>query len=315
VLADYTFDWVYTAYLIGMLVCTIPQLIILSVVDKPRVKLRYERTDSFLQSMTKAYLAPMRMPGGFPMACIAVFIFSLGTAPMFFLLLMVRDLMGMHDEIAEQRLFSYLSIVFFLSAAVASIVLFLAARLEQRGQDANALPARIRSLRCWLVVFAAVAFAMPFMAQIPDETWKENYFYVMASMMGFAFGTVFSRFQDCTWQLLPANCDMANSMGFNVMSRNAGVGFGNFLAGMALDLFPAHRHTVSDVVKHRKWLHFSHPGMIINYLHEVPGYTPMGYYVMCGSSGILVLFSAIAAYLSGKRAAELSQQEAEPLAA
>jgi len=312
-LADYTFDWVYTAYLIGMLVCTIPQLIILSVVDNPRIKFRYDRNESFLQSMRKAYVMPMRMPGGFAMACLAVFIFSLGTAPMFFLLLMVRDLMGIHDEAAEQRLFSYLSIVFFLSAAIASVVLFVGSRTEQRGQDT--LPARIRSLCCWIVVFAVVAFAMPFMASIPDRTWKEDYFYIMAAMMGYAFGTVFSRFQDCTWQLLPANCDMANSMGFNVMSRNAGVGFGNFVAGMVLDLFPSRRHTMSWVVKHREWLHFSHPGMIIQYLHEVPGYTAMGYYVMCGSSGILVLFSAVAAYYSGKKEAELTQQEAEPLAA
>lgn len=312
-LADYTFDWVYTAYLIGMLVCTIPQLIILSVVDNPRIKFRYARSDTFLQSMAKAYLAPMRMPGGFPMACVAVFIFSLGTAPMFFLLLMVRDLMGMHNEVSEQRVFSYLSIIFFISAAIASVVLFVGSRPELQGQ--YTLPSRIRSLCCWIVIFALVAVAMPFMAMIPDETWKEDYFYCMAMMMGFAFGTVFSRFQDCTWQLLPANCDMANSMGFNVMSRNTGVGFGNFLAGMALDFFPSRRHTMSDVVKHRKWLHFSHPGTIIHYLHEVPGYTPMGYYVMCGTSGIMVLFSAVAAYLSGKKADELSRQEAEPLAA
>lgn len=313
VFADYDFGWVYTAYLIGMLVCALPQLTILSVFENPRIKFRYSRNDSFLQSMAKAYLAPARIPGGFPMACLAVFVFSLGTAPMFFLLLMVRDLIGLHNEVEEQRLFSYLSIVFFVSAATASVVLYAGSRTEIRGQDS--LPGRIRNLCWWIVAFAAVEIAMPFMCTIPDTSWKETYFYCMALMMGYAFGTCFSRFQDCTWQLLPANCDMANSMGFNVMSRNAGVGFGNFLAGMALDVFPSRRHTIADVaVKYRNWLHFSHPGMIIQWLHEVPGYTAMGYYVMCGTSGLLVLISGVVTYRAGRKAAELAE-EAEPLAA
>eukprot|EP00930_Biecheleria_cincta_P059550 TRINITY_DN4525_c0_g1_i1.p2 TRINITY_DN4525_c0_g1~~TRINITY_DN4525_c0_g1_i1.p2 ORF type:complete len:107 (+),score=11.70 TRINITY_DN4525_c0_g1_i1:143-463(+) len=91
----------------------------------------------------------------------------------------------------------------------------------------------------------------------------------MAAMMGYEFGTVYPRFQDCTWQVLPANCDVAKNMGFNVMSRNAGLGFGNFLAGMALDVFRAPHHTISDVRKYRKWLHFSHPGMTVHHLHAV----------------------------------------------
>lgn len=311
VLADYNFDWVYTAYLFGMLICTLPQLIILTVVESPRIKFRYDRNESFMQSMTKAYLAPMRLPGGFPMACLAVFVFSLGTAPMFFLLLMVRDLMGMHSEVEEQRLFSYVSIVFFVSAAIASVMLFAVSRPEIGTQDL--MLGRIRMLCYWIVVFGVVAIALPFMEVIQDLAWEETYFYCMALIMGYAFGTVYSRFQDFTWQFLPENCDMANCMGFNVMSRNAGVGFGNFLIGMTLDLFPAPRHTVADVAN-IYWWNAVHPGAITHYLHASPGYTHTGYYVMCTSSGFLVIVSSIISYCAGRKAAALSQ-EAEPLTA
>lgn len=310
VLANYDFGWVYTAYLFGMLICALPQLIILTVVESPRIKFRYGRNESFTQSMTKAYLAPMFLPGGFPMACLAVFVFSLGTAPMFFLLLMVRDLLDIHDDVEEQRLFSYVSIVFFVSAAIASVMLFVVSR--QGMQDT--LQSRLRLLTRWIVVFGMAAIALPFMGEIPDRAWSETFFYVAAVMMGFAFGMVYSKFQDSTWQLLPENCDMANCMGFNVMSRNAGVGFGNFLAGMALDLFPAHRHRIGDVVKQRKWWHVVHPEAIMQYLHEAPGYTHTGYYLMCTCSGILVFVSGIVAICAGTRAAAL-KKEAEPLTA
>merc|ERR1712083_1168651 len=61
-------------------------------------------------------------------------------------------------------------------------------------------------------------------------------FYILSALLGATFGLVFSRFQDCTWQLLPPNVEFANAMGFSTMWKLLGAGLGNFIAGLILDL-------------------------------------------------------------------------------
>merc|ERR1719253_1916574 len=93
--------------------------------------------------------------------------------------------------------------------------------------------------------------ALPFVQFAPTVSQRFDWFYPLVVIFGATFGLGYSRFQDATWRLLPANCDMANAMGFNVMARNFGLGVGNFFFGALLEEFKVyythgkHPHTTS----------------------------------------------------------------------
>mmetsp|Transcript_23583 Transcript_23583/g.42608 ORF Transcript_23583/g.42608 Transcript_23583/m.42608 type:complete len:574 (+) Transcript_23583:60-1781(+) len=246
VLADVNFTWVYVAYLVAMPIGISPALFMLSN-DGPmrssRVAEAYEH--SFKENLHRAYIEPFRIPGGFPLASVAVFVFSFGTGPMFFLLLMVRDLLGIDDDAQQQRVFAYLSIVFFLSAAVASILATQEGAIsseEERTEDEElkvkeTALLRYARLKTSIILFGFVGIFLPFMVLIESQWWRSTYFFSMALLYGFFFGSAYSRFQDCTWMLLPPGVEMANVMGFNVMCRNSGIGLGNFMVGLILECY------------------------------------------------------------------------------
>ncbi len=120
VLADVHYSWFYYAYLLGMFSCAIPSLLLLQD-DAPSGKTQ-KLDENLSASLIQAYLAPTRYEGAFGSACISVFVFSLGTAPMFFLLLILRDLAGPTDPHKLQQEFSVSSILLFLSAAAFSVL-------------------------------------------------------------------------------------------------------------------------------------------------------------------------------------------------
>ena len=75
---------------------------------------------------------PLASDSDDPRDALEVFVFALGTAPMFFLLLMVRDLVGIHSQamheirgaavkVIQQKEFSYLSVTFFVFSVVAAV--------------------------------------------------------------------------------------------------------------------------------------------------------------------------------------------------
>merc|ERR1712008_600186 len=93
--------------------------------------------------------------------------------------------------------------------------------------------------------FGGVAFAMPFVGLLPNIALRTVCFYIIAVLFGGAFGSVYSRFQECTWSILPQGVDIANAMGFAAMCKLAGVGIGNFLAGIILDICTSRGHSLS----------------------------------------------------------------------
>jgi len=250
---------------------------------------RSKQPKSFVMDrlVEQAYLFPARLEGGFPKACLCLFVFSLGTAPMFFLLLMVRDLIGIQNILAMQLQFSIISIIFFISAALATVLgNFITPSTGEEsastnrpvaGAEAGAGTAQdhrtssqqreVAVLRWRLMVystvfFGAVAAAMPVVGLLPNVVFRTCTFYAIAVLFGAAFGSVYSRFQECTWSLLPPGIDIANAMGFAAMCKLAGVGVGNFLAGIVLDICNARGHNLS------------------------------GYFIMCTLCAFVVLFSA-----------------------
>lgn len=110
--------WLYIAYFCLMLVSTFVTVLIM------RNKASRRRCTSHA-SLWEAYVAPIRRSRDFARACFCMLAFSLGTAPIFFTLLMVRDLVQVADESLQQVHFSYISIVFLVSAALSSTAISL----------------------------------------------------------------------------------------------------------------------------------------------------------------------------------------------
>jgi len=248
------------------------------------------------------------------MACFSLFLFSLGSAPLFFLLLMVRDIVGIKDMGPMQTHFGLISSLFFVMAALASVLsaargaakaargdepqpspATAAAATEQppptlaapepEGEPAEeaatstsspsteplaaegaaaaaALPAvaaddvgegaataaaaplgRAEVARRWnLMIFSTVSFgvvcaAIPLAALPAQVEARLAVLYAVGACLGLAFGSVYVRYQECTWTLLPDGADVANAMGFSAMTKMAGVGIGNFVVGLILDYY------------------------------------------------------------------------------
>jgi len=264
VFRHFHYSWLYYGYLIVMLVCAFFTLCFINTDDLVVRRPKRKNEDIPLRTlMAQAYYMPARLEGGFPMACLCLFVFSLGSAPMFFLLLMVRDIIGIKEHVSMQMHFSFISIVFFISAAVASVLGVATAGGGKESSDSQAasssdppvseagkegggiVQTREGLIQRWkymvfsTILFGAVAAAIPFDGFLPTLTIRKVCFYFISVAFGFSFGAVYARFQECTWSLLPAGVDVANAMGFAAMAKLAGVGIGNFFAGIILDVFSA----------------------------------------------------------------------------
>lgn len=309
---DWHYTWLYYAYLIGMVTCAIPSLMLLSKDHPPGLKPKRQAPEGLVAAITQAYLVPLSFAGGFPLACLAVMVFGLGTCPIFFMLLMVRDVVGIRVPGEQQRHFSAASIVFFSCAAISSVLGGLASKGGQAEETSTDSPPhhagatgevvslppprdpkrdlshRIWILMCWVIVFAVSELLMPCIVLLQDMWSRTVAFYALSALSGACFGASFTRFQDCTWDILPAGANVANAMGFNVMCRLFGVGLGNFIAGIILDQFPDTN---------------LYPGGS----HE--GYMPMGYVILCTGSGLLILVSG--ALITG--VIQKTQQSQKPI--
>jgi len=243
VFAHIHYSWLYHGYLIMMFACALPPLLIIQR-DSPRVAARSANLSQqpFLLSCIDAYVRPSQFPGGFPLACLCIFVFSCGSAPMFFLLLMLRDLVGITERISLQMHFSLISIDFFMSAAVAAALNAMLAPKARKTPGRTSAFTEIRANSFQITAVSVIAFGiacllMPFVYVFPSRAGRINAFYIISAFLGATFGSVYARFQDCSWQLLPPNVETANAMGFSTMWKLLGAGLGNFIAGLVLDLF------------------------------------------------------------------------------
>lgn len=302
-LAAVHYTWCYYAYFACMFITAIPSLMLLNR-DLPAKPNEFRVGNTFGENMQQAYVVPMQMKGGFPEISIAIFVMSCGTAPMFFFLLIIRDLVGVHNEVSLSRDFAIGSILFFLGATIATAIdviwggrtgpqsrgnipnsaamqaLAPAERLEYMEKLKEWETEKIKRLRVlvWLsLVFAVSVLILPVVQFFPTLTERFEVFYPLTGLFGLTFGLGYSRFQDATWRVLPQDCDMANAMGYNVMARNFGLGVGNFLFGSLLEAFK---------VPHPKLLHTTtttttyNPNVqILTDAKQV--YTPTGYDIMC----------------------------------
>uniref|UniRef100_A0A7S0B329 Major facilitator superfamily (MFS) profile domain-containing protein n=1 Tax=Pyrodinium bahamense TaxID=73915 RepID=A0A7S0B329_9DINO len=285
--------WLYHGYLIMMFTCGVPPLLAITR-DIPNSNTRGASRlgQSFLASCVEAYLKPAQYEGGFPCACLCIFLFSCGSAPMFFLLLMLRDLVGIDEQVRLQRHFSLISIDFFLSAAVAAVLNALVSPKRPKGSSNSASELRESSFR--YTAFATMSFGivcvlMPFVSFFAQKANRAQAFYVLSALLGATFGSVYARFQDCTWQLLPPNVEFANAMGFSTMWKLLGAGLGNFIAGLVLDLFQKKQQLPPDA----DTLHATH----------LVAYQIGGYYAVCfGSAFLAFVTGALVLTIPGKAA-------------
>jgi len=297
------YTWCYYAYMACMFITAIPSLTLLNR-DAPAKPNKFREGKTFAENMSQSYVVPFSMKGGFPEISWAIFVMSCGTAPMFFFLLIIRDLLGVHNEISLSKDFAIGSILFFLGATIATAIdVIWGGRAGP--QSRGAIPdgktsqqlspaerfAHIEKMKEWekekvkrlqVLVWLSGAFALsvlilPLCQFLPTLTERFELFYPLTALFGLTFGLGYSRFQDATWRVLPVDCDMANAMGFNVMARNFGLGVGNFGFGCILEAFkvyhPHLKHTTTTTTTYNPNL------QILTSAHQV--YTPTGYDIMC----------------------------------
>lgn len=90
----------------------------------------------------------------------------------------------------------------------------------------------------WSVMaYGLTCCVIPTVSLAPSQDAGLMLFYVISFFLGLTFGSVYSRFQACTWSLIPPHADIGNAMGFAAVTKCAGVGIGNFAAGLILDGF------------------------------------------------------------------------------
>lgn len=299
--------WLYVSYLGLMLLCGLPIVWYIREVSPLGGSGRTRGSSpAWFAGIIEAYVAPTRYEGGFPRACLCMLIYSLGTGPMFFTLLMLRDLVGITDEKRLQVQFSWVSIAFLISATVTAALSGVSggdpARPEeqvsgaQSSQDAfqvgatdvppsGATPrpgegtelSEAERRRWTMMIASTVSFgvaciAIPLACLPGSQTTRLVLFYGGACFLGLTFGAVYTRFQACTWVVLPPNINIANAMGFAGVCKVIGCGMGNFLAGVVLDMFRDGGHAADH--------------------HGAVAYNEYGYLTMAWASAGAVFLSA-----------------------
>lgn len=320
-MANVHYTWCYFAYLFAMFSCAIPSLLLLEN-DKPAPVNLHRSSKSFSANMSAAYITPCSFEGGFPQISLAIFVMSCGTAPMFFFLLIIRDLLGVHNEVALQQDFAIGSVLFFLAAAAATIVdvtygdrigpvsrgnyLDAAAlsELSPRTRAESVTKAktweaekrhRLKVLVIISIVYAVSVMLLPGVQLLKTIAGRFAWFYPLVVIFGGTFGLGYSRFQDATWRLLPYNCDMANAMGFNVMARNFGLGIGNFFFGALLEEFKVSNVSTATQTLSTTITTTSFRGVqVLTSAHQV--YTRAGYDIMCFGCMCFNLLAGFIAY-------------------
>lgn len=301
-LAKWDYIWLLYGYPALMLLCSIPTLVLLEsfgfpseVEETPRKRLK-----DASQFLAKAYLGPMRLKGGFPLASVAILIFSLGTAPLFLFLLIVRDIVGTLDYAQLEIQFCAASTLFQLCSAISgSASSALAAGIEKDTmQLATAgvtpvvvqelLKRRGRVLVAMMVLLGMVSTCLPALAVLPTHFLRVVAFLGIAAVLGAVYGAAFARWQDLVWRLVPPGEEkMANAMGFQIMCRLLGLGFSNLIAGVILANFA----TLEDEVP------ISKEGWLVDADGQVlPVYSVQGYCVLCVWSLLCALCSSYFAY-------------------
>jgi hypothetical protein len=263
-------EWMYWAYGTLMIICAVPTTLVIHYLERNRDREVRESRPVGFSTFVDAYLGPLRYPGYFPRACLCIFCFSLGSGPIFFTLLFVRDLVGVLEDVPQQEQFSMISMIFLACAAVSSIGTasskgdaegdegqrtsisndqadaVLTGPAESTGgtgagQASGRLSSNASSRWGWLltslVCYALLCLPLP-LTKLPSHTGTRLLVLTtISALMGMSFGSVFARFKVCTWMVLPHNVDMGNAMGFAALAQLTGTGIGNFGVGMLLDLF------------------------------------------------------------------------------
>jgi|Transcript_50832 hypothetical protein len=322
---DLNWRWLYVIYLGLMMLFALPTVACMrSLQDntwRPRQAGR-AHTGPVCASIFEAYIAPMRYAGGFPRACLCMCVFSLGSGPMFFTLLMLHDLVGLKSSRQQQTHFSCISIAFLVGACIMAACSGVSSDPQPRqsrqsiraprqrdaesdssdqeatnrpsvtagGGDAGAGPSQASSseYRWTLMFWSCMSFGFVCViipgVSLPSSTRDRLIcFYVVSFFLGMGFGAVYSRFQACVWSLLPPQAEIANAMGFAALSKLAGAGFGNFIAGLILDSFRGGYDTFHG-----------------------QNYNSMGYFVMCWASALCVFISSALVFTIGRQSRVIS---------
>lgn len=232
----------YVLLFLVLLGASIPALKLLNA-DYPRAFTDQEKSQHRLafswHAFKESFMVPMSYEGGFPCSCVAALAFSLGTCPLFFQLLIVRDIGGVNID-SEQDVFSFVVALVFFLCAIAGASSCGAVR---------ELPLEVPKHLMLQVLCAGVgisSFLIPCCGLMHKKNLNVIFLTLNTCFYGFCFGGACSRFQDVTWKLLPPTAKWANAMGVQLMFRHVGIAIGCFIGGCVLSFFTIGRADLND---------------------------------------------------------------------
>jgi len=130
------FTWIYYAYVLLLFICAAPPLLLCSTDSAPYAGQRQSAQGEHEAGvLTRAYLVPLTYSSSYTRMCLAGLLWNACTAPLYFILLIVRDVVGVTDERALQHDFSVASFSFCLTAALCSVFLGGAAKPTGDSED------------------------------------------------------------------------------------------------------------------------------------------------------------------------------------
>lgn len=236
-------SWLYYFYTVVALACVLPAAMFL-IFNEDTASCRASEPavdeDSVFRTLQNAYTRPMGYAGCFPGLCIASFVYHVGLAPMFMLLLQLHDIVGMRGHSKIKTEWGYISLVSTALGAVSSIIFALQVQKDKNVLSQAETRTNILSrLKPWALAGSILGALIPVIALFgePGSTVRLVLMYVIGGAMFWCVGVVQALFQEAVWMFLPAGAQLANAMGFLVACHVTGVGVGSLGGGIILQIW------------------------------------------------------------------------------
>lgn len=192
-----------------------------------------ERSKSYFQ---RCYVECLNASPEFRLTSLATFTLAMSCTGMMFILLIVRDVVGLHDAAQIEYHMAAGSLVLLSSAVLMSLLIGVIGIDSQR---------QTAVLLVFCVFFTLSEFAIACVIFIPTQHGRLVFLYGVGAVKGAAFGGIYNIMQPVTWEFIPemwrsGTGSVSRAMSWISVCRSVGVGVGNFIGGFILDFAKTH---------------------------------------------------------------------------
>lgn len=234
-----------------------------------------ERSKSYFQ---RCYIECLNASPEFRLTSLATFTLAMSCTGMMFILLIVRDVVGLHDAAQIEYHMAAGSLVLLSCAVIVSLLIGLIGIDSQK---------QVAVLLVFCVFFTLSEFSMACVIFIPTQHGRLVFLYGVAAVKGAAFGGIYNIMQPVTWEFIPemwrsGTGSVSRAMSWISVCRSVGVGVGNFVGGFILDFAKTHSAVASSPEA-----------------YPLSGY--IGLFVFTGSSSVVTILTILYLFRSQEK--------------